>query len=188
MAQGSGLVVSGVAKRFGRSAALARADLEVGDGELLALLGPSGSGKTTLLRVLAGLERPDAGAVRFQGGDLLAQSPRERRIGMVFQHYALFRHMTVARNIAFGLESRPRRDRPGKADVQARVEDLLRLVKLEAYGARRPAQLSGGQRQRVALARALAIQPRMLLLDEPFGALDAQVRAELRRWLREVHR
>ena len=187
-ASGQGLVVAGVEKRFGRSAALAGADLVVGEGELLALLGPSGSGKTTLLRVLAGLEAPDAGTVAFQGEDLLGRSPRERRIGMVFQHYALFRHMTVARNIAFGLESRARPDRPGKAAVSARVEELLRLVKLEGYAGRRPAQLSGGQRQRVALARALAIEPRMLLLDEPFGALDAQVRAELRRWLREVHR
>ena len=187
-AQGEGLVVCGVAKRFGGSAALAGADLQVGEGELLALLGPSGSGKTTLLRVLAGLEQPDAGEVRFQGADLLAQSARDRRIGMVFQHYALFRHMTVASNIAFGLDSRPRRERIGRKAVNARVDELLRLVKLEDYGPRRPAQLSGGQRQRVALARALAIEPRMLLLDEPFGALDAQVRAELRRWLREVHR
>ena len=182
------LSIRGVAKRFGRSAALEGADLRVGEGELVALLGPSGSGKTTLLRVLAGLERPDAGAVDFGGRDLLAQSARERRIGMVFQHYALFRHMTVAGNIAFGLEARPRRERPGRRAVAERVDELLRLVSLEGFADRRPAQLSGGQRQRVALARALAIEPRLLLLDEPFGALDAQVRAGLRRWLREVHR
>ncbi len=184
----SALSIRGVAKRFGRAAALEGADLEVGEGELVALLGPSGSGKTTLLRVLAGLERPDAGAVEFGGRDLLAQSARERRIGMVFQHYALFRHMTVAGNVAFGLESRPRRERPDRRGVAAKVDELLHLVKLEGFADRRPAQLSGGQRQRVALARALAIEPQLLLLDEPFGALDAQVRSGLRRWLREVHR
>jgi len=161
--------------------------LHARDKEFLALLGPSGSGKTTLLRVLAGLERPDAGEVRFEGEDFLALPVRRRRVGMVFQHYALFRHMTVAQNIAFGLTVRPRAERPSRADVAARVADLLSLVQLEGLGARFPAQLSGGQRQRVALARALAIEPKMLLLDEPFGALDAQVRRELRRWLRAVH-
>ena len=185
---GQGLQVRGLTKRFGRSAALDDAELDVRDGELLALLGPSGSGKTTLLRVLAGLEQPDAGEVDFGGRDLLAEPPRRRRIGMVFQNYALFRHMTVAQNIAFGPSVGPRAERPERAEMAARTEELLRLVRLEGYGGRRPGELSGGQRQRVALARALAIRPRLLLLDEPFGALDAQVRTELRRWLRDVHR
>jgi sulfate transport system ATP-binding protein len=161
--------------------------LVAADKEFLALLGPSGSGKTTLLRVLAGLEQPDSGEVRFAGEDFLALPARRRRVGMVFQHYALFRHMTVAQNIAFGLAVRRRRERPSRAEVRRRVGDLLSLVQLEGLEKRFPAQLSGGQRQRVALARALAIEPRMLLLDEPFGALDAQVRRDLRRWLREVH-
>jgi len=181
------LVVNAVSKAFGRFPALAGVSLEARQGEFLALLGPSGSGKTTLLRILAGLETPDAGAVAFGGEDLLALSARERRIGMVFQHYALFRHMTVARNIAFGLSVRPRASRPARADIARRVEDLLKLVQLEGLEDRYPSQLSGGQRQRVALARALAIEPRMLLLDEPFGALDAKVRRDLRRWLRRVH-
>ncbi|MBP7648402.1 MAG: sulfate/molybdate ABC transporter ATP-binding protein [Phenylobacterium sp.] len=181
------LIVDSVAKAFGRFPALGGVSLEAREGEFLALLGPSGSGKTTLLRILAGLETPDTGAVSFNGEDLLRLSARERRIGMVFQHYALFRHMTVAKNIAFGLSVRPRATRPSKDQVAARVADLLRLVQLEELGDRYPAQLSGGQRQRVALARALAIEPRMLLLDEPFGALDAKVRRELRRWLRKVH-
>ena len=181
------LSIEAVAKAFGRFPALGGVSLDVAQGEFLALLGPSGSGKTTLLRILAGLERPDSGTVRFQGEDFLAQSARERRVGMVFQHYALFRHMTVAENIAFGLKVRPRSQRPGRTDIQARVVDLLRLVQLEGLGDRYPAQLSGGQRQRVALARALAIEPRVLLLDEPFGALDAKVRRELRRWLRHIH-
>ena len=185
---GEGLLVRGLSKRFGRSAALDGAELHVRDGELLALLGPSGSGKTTLLRVLAGLERPDEGEVSFAGLDLLAQPPRKRRIGMVFQNYALFRHMTVAQNIAFGPGVGPRAERPSRAQMAARTEELLALVKLEGYGGRRPGELSGGQRQRVALARALAIRPRLLLLDEPFGALDAQVRTGLRRWLRDIHR
>jgi sulfate transport system ATP-binding protein len=181
------LEISGVSKSFGRFPALNNVSLQARDKEFLALLGPSGSGKTTLLRVLAGLERPDAGEVRFDGEDFLAIPVRRRRVGMVFQHYALFRHMTVAQNIAFGLTVRPRRERPSKSETADRVADLLKLVQLEDLGARFPAQLSGGQRQRVALARALAIEPKMLLLDEPFGALDAQVRRELRRWLREVH-
>ena len=181
------LTIHALSKTFRGFTALDSIDLEVGDGEFLALLGPSGSGKTTLLRIMVGLEQPDAGAVRFDGEDFLAQTPRQRRVGLVFQHYALFRHMTVAANIAFGLKVRPRKERPSKAIIDARVTELLRLVQLEGLEKRYPAQLSGGQRQRVALARALAIQPRLLLLDEPFGALDAKVRRELRRWLRHIH-
>jgi sulfate transport system ATP-binding protein len=181
------LEIAGISKSFGRFPALKGVSLQAKDKEFLALLGPSGSGKTTLLRVLAGLEQPDAGEVRFDGEDFLSLPVRRRRVGMVFQHYALFRHMTVAENIAFGLKVRPRSERPSKDEVRARVTDLLSLVQLEGLEKRFPAQLSGGQRQRVALARALAIEPRMLLLDEPFGALDAQVRRELRRWLRELH-
>jgi sulfate transport system ATP-binding protein len=181
------LDIRGVSKSFGRFPALNDVSLHARDKEFLALLGPSGSGKTTLLRVLAGLERPDAGDVRFGGEDFLSIPVRRRRVGMVFQHYALFRHMTVAQNIAFGLTVRPRRERPSKSETADRVADLLKLVQLENLGGRFPAQLSGGQRQRVALARALAIEPKLLLLDEPFGALDAQVRRELRRWLRELH-
>jgi sulfate transport system ATP-binding protein len=181
------LQVSGISKSFGRYPALNDVSFAAADREFLALLGPSGSGKTTLLRVLAGLETPDAGEVRFGGEDYLAIPARRRRAGMVFQHYALFRHMTVAENIAFGLKVRPRAERPSGAEIRRRVEDLLALVQLEGLGGRYPAQLSGGQRQRVALARALAIEPRMLLLDEPFGALDAQVRRDLRGWLREMH-
>ena len=181
------LEISGVSKSFGRFPALNDVSLQAHDKEFLALLGPSGSGKTTLLRVLAGLERPDAGEVRFDGEDFLSIPVRRRKVGMVFQHYALFRHMTVAQNIAFGLTVRPRAERPSRSAVADRVADLLSLVQLEGLATRFPAQLSGGQRQRVALARALAIEPKMLLLDEPFGALDAQVRRELRRWLREVH-
>jgi sulfate transport system ATP-binding protein len=181
------LEVRGLSKAYGRFPALNDVSFAAADREFLALLGPSGSGKTTLLRVLAGLERPDAGEVRFRGEDYLAIPARRRRAGMVFQHYALFRHMTVADNIAFGLMVRPRRERPSSAEIRKRVGDLLSLVQLEGLGKRYPAQLSGGQRQRVALARAMAIEPRMLLLDEPFGALDAQVRRDLRRWLREMH-
>jgi sulfate transport system ATP-binding protein len=181
------LEIVGVSKRFDRFPALKDVSLTIQPGEFLALLGPSGSGKTTLLRVLAGLEQPDAGQVRLGDEDFLALSPRRRRVGMVFQHYALFRHMTVAQNIAFGLSVRPRAERPARDEVRRRVRELLQLVQLEGLDKRYPAQLSGGQRQRVALARALAIEPRVLLLDEPFGALDAQVRRDLRRWLREVH-
>ncbi len=181
------LEISGISKSFGRFPALRNVSLQARDKEFLALLGPSGSGKTTLLRVLAGLERPDAGDVRFDGEDFLSIPVRHRRVGMVFQQYALFRHMSVAQNIAFGLTVRPRSVRPSKSEVADRVADLLCLVQLEGLGSRFPAQLSGGQRQRVALARALAIEPKMLLLDEPFGALDAKVRRELRRWLRDLH-
>ena len=181
------LVVEKVSKQFGRFPALKSVSLKATPGEFLALLGPSGSGKTTLLRVIAGLETPEAGEVRFEGEDFLKLSPRQRRVGMVFQHYALFRHMTVEKNIGFGLRVRPARDRPSKAETKATVDRLLKLVQLDDLGKRYPAQLSGGQRQRVALARALAIQPRLLLLDEPFGALDAKVRKELRHWLRKVH-
>ena len=181
------LDIRGVTKAYGRFPALKDVSLQAREREFLALLGPSGSGKTTLLRILAGLERPDAGKVSFGGEDFLALPVRERRVGMVFQHYALFRHMTVAQNIAFGLSVRPRAMRPPRREIATRVEELLSLVQMDTLGARFPAQLSGGQRQRVALARALAIEPRMLLLDEPFGALDAQVRRDLRRWLRALH-
>ncbi len=185
--QGLALKIRGLSKSYGRFPALKDVALAAADREFLALLGPSGSGKTTLLRVLAGLETPDAGEVRFGGEDFLAIPPRRRRAGMVFQHYALFRHMTVAENIAFGLKVRPRAERPPSAEIRKRVGDLLSLVQLDGLDKRYPAQLSGGQRQRVALARALAIEPKLLLLDEPFGALDAQVRRDLRRWLREMH-
>jgi sulfate/thiosulfate transport system ATP-binding protein len=182
------LEISKLTKTFGAFWALDGVGLEVRDGEFIALLGPSGSGKTTLLRVLAGLERPDGGNIQFNGEDLIAQNVRERGAGFVFQHYALFRHMTVAQNIAFGLKVRPKETRPPKEAIKRRVEELLSLVQLEGMGKRYPSQLSGGQRQRVALARALAIEPKLLLLDEPFGALDAKVRKELRRWLRRLHR
>ena len=181
------LEIKGISKAYGRFPALKDVSLQARDKEFLALLGPSGSGKTTLLRVLAGLEQPDAGEVRFAGEDFLSLPVRQRKVGMVFQHYALFRHMTVAQNIAFGLTVRKRSEKPSKSEIADRVQDLLKLVQLEDLGERFPSQLSGGQRQRVALARALAIEPRMLLLDEPFGALDAQVRRELRRWLRDLH-
>ncbi|WBK02086.1 sulfate/molybdate ABC transporter ATP-binding protein [Methylocystis parvus OBBP] len=160
--------------------------LDIRPGELVALLGPSGSGKTTLLRVIAGLNAPDRGAVYFDGEDATLLPVQDRRVGFVFQNYALFKHMTVADNIAYGLSVRPRRLRPSKAQIDAKVVELLKFVQLEGLGARYPAQLSGGQRQRVALARALAIEPRVLLLDEPFGALDARVRKDLRHWLRQV--
>lgn len=176
-----------LSKRYSGVAALDGVDLDVAAGELVALLGPSGSGKTTLLRVIAGLLHPDAGQVLFGRDDATRLSLRERNVGFVFQHYALFKHMTVAENIAFGLRSRPRRKRPDKATIARRVEELLGLIQLPEYGGRYPEQLSGGQKQRVALARALAIDPTVLLLDEPFGALDAKVRVELRRWLRELH-
>lgn len=177
------ITVQNVSKRFGNFAALDNVSLEVPGGSLVALLGPSGSGKTTLLRVIAGLERGDTGTVEYHGEDVTDQAARERNVGFVFQHYALFRHMTVFENIAFGLRVRKR---PAD-EIQRRVEELLSLVRLERMDRRYPSQLSGGQRQRVALARALAIEPKVLLLDEPFGALDAKVRQELRRWLRRLH-
>ena len=177
-----------VTKQFTASApALAGIDLAVSSGELLALLGPSGSGKTTLLRTIAGLERPSSGSILFGGEDASHKSVQERRIGFVFQHYALFRHMTVEQNVGYGLRVRPRAVRPSRAEIARRVRDLLDLVQLSGLARRFPAQLSGGQRQRVALARALAVEPQVLLLDEPFGALDAKVRRELRRWLRHIH-
>ena len=174
-------------KAFGKTVVCNQLDLQVASGELVALLGPSGSGKTTLLRIIAGLEVPDSGQVFFHGEDTTRTDVRERRVGFVFQHYALFAHMTVFDNVAFGLNVRPRGERPPAAEIRAKVSELLRLVQLEQLGGRYPHQLSGGQRQRIALARALAVQPRVLLLDEPFGALDAKVRKELRRWLRRLH-
>jgi sulfate/thiosulfate transport system ATP-binding protein len=179
--------VRGISKRFGIFPALHDVSLTIGDGELVALLGPSGSGKTTLLRVIAGLDFPDAGGVWFDGAEAGTRSVQHRNVGFVFQHYALFRHMTVFENVAFGLRVRPRAARPSEADIRGRVRELLALVQLEMVMDRYPSQLSGGQRQRVALARALAVEPRILLLDEPFGALDAKVRQELRRWLRRLH-
>jgi len=179
--------VRNLLKTFGSFTALDDVSLEIAEGELLALLGPSGSGKTTLLRILAGLEYPDAGQIFFNGDDATSLSAKERNVGFVFQHYALFRHMTVFDNIAFGLTVRPRKSRPGKKEIAEKVNMLLSMVQLEGMADRYPSQLSGGQRQRVALARALAVEPRVLLLDEPFGALDARVRKELRRWLRRLH-
>ena len=179
--------VKNLVKKFGSFAALDGVDLKVNDGELLALLGPSGSGKTTLLRIIAGLDWPDSGEVTFNGEDALAQGARERHVGFVFQHYALFRHMSVFENVAFGLRVQSRAVRKDEATIRARVKELLDLVQLDWLADRYPGQLSGGQRQRIALARALAIEPRILLLDEPFGALDAKVRKELRRWLRSLH-
>ena len=174
-------------KLFGATTALDGLNLSIGGGEFLALLGPSGSGKTTLLRVLAGLEFVNAGSIEIDGRPIQGVPARQRRIGLVFQHYALFRHMTVARNVAFGLEVRPRKDRPSAAAIRARVEELLDLMEIPELADRYPEQISGGQRQRVALARALAIEPKLLLLDEPFGALDAKVRRNLRVWLRGLH-
>lgn len=176
-----------IVKRFGAFSALNNVDLTIADGELLALLGPSGSGKTTLLRIIAGLDWPDSGSVSFDGENALARGAGERQVGFVFQHYALFRHMTVFENVAFGLRVQPRAVRKDEASISARVKELLDLVQLDWLADRYPSQLSGGQRQRIALARALATEPRILLLDEPFGALDAKVRKELRRWLRSLH-
>jgi len=179
--------IRSVNKHFGQFHALKDVNLDVDSGELLALLGPSGCGKTTLLRIIAGLESPDTGSILFAGEDATDVHVRERNVGFVFQHYALFRHMTVFENVAFGLRVKPRSLRPSEAQIKAKVHDLLKLVQLDWLADRFPAQLSGGQRQRIALARALAVEPKVLLLDEPFGALDAKVRKELRRWLRRLH-
>ena len=179
--------IRNVSKQFGDFHALRGVSLDIESGELIALLGPSGCGKTTLLRIIAGLETADAGSILFSGEDTADVHVRERQVGFVFQHYALFRHMTVFENVAFGLRVKPRGQRPAEAEIRKKVHDLLGLVQLDWLADRFPSQLSGGQRQRIALARALAVEPRVLLLDEPFGALDAKVRKELRRWLRRLH-
>jgi sulfate transport system ATP-binding protein len=179
--------VDRIHKAFGTFEALHDVSLKIESGELVALLGPSGSGKTTLLRIIAGLDLPDSGTIRLNNEDATNSTARDRQVGFVFQHYALFRHLTVFENIAFGLRLRPKTTRPPEAEIRDRVRKLLELIQLDWLGDRYPNQLSGGQRQRVALARALAVEPRVLLLDEPFGALDAKVRKELRRWLRHLH-
>ncbi|NHZ61061.1 sulfate/molybdate ABC transporter ATP-binding protein [Massilia genomosp. 1] len=179
--------VKNINKRFGDFVALDNVSLQFPSGELTALLGPSGCGKTTLLRIIAGLEHPDSGHVLLDGQDASDRHVRERQVGFVFQHYALFKHMTVFENVAFGLRVKPRKDRPNEQQIRHKVQQLLELVQLDWLADRHPPQLSGGQRQRIALARALAVEPRVLLLDEPFGALDAKVRKELRRWLRRLH-
>ncbi|MET4163138.1 sulfate transport system ATP-binding protein [Marinobacterium sp. MBR-111] len=179
--------VRGIHKQFGDFTALDNIDLDFPSGELVALLGPSGCGKTTLLRIIAGLEQSDAGQVLLEGEDASDTHVRERQVGFVFQHYALFKHMTVFDNVAFGMRMKPRKQRPSEAQIRDKVHQLLNLVQLDWLADRFPSQLSGGQRQRIALARALAVEPRVLLLDEPFGALDAKVRKELRRWLRQLH-
>lgn len=179
--------IEGITKNFGSFQALKNISLEIPDGQLVGLLGPSGSGKTTLLRIVAGLETADEGRILFQGDDVTRLHVRERRVGFVFQHYALFRHMTVAENVAFGLDVLPSRQRPPAAEIRKRVNTLLEMVQLSHLAQRYPAQLSGGQKQRIALARALSMEPQILLLDEPFGALDAKVRKDLRRWLRTLH-
>jgi len=181
------ITIDNLVKTFGTASALNGVSLDIADGSFVALLGPSGSGKTTLLRIIAGLETADSGHVLFGGEDVTDRPVQRRNIGFVFQHYALFRHMTVAQNIAFGLTVMKRRERPTSQAIAARVEELLALVQLPGLGGRFPSQLSGGQRQRVALARALAREPAILLLDEPFGALDTKVRRELRGALREIH-
>jgi sulfate transport system ATP-binding protein len=174
-------------KRFGKTVVCDNIELEIPSGELVALLGPSGSGKTSLLRIIAGLEVPDSGSVLFHGEDTTRTDVRERQVGFVFQHYALFPQMTIFENVAFGLRVRPKASRPAEREIHAKVTELLKLVQLDWLADRYPHQLSGGQRQRIALARALAVEPKVLLLDEPFGALDAKVRKELRRWLRRLH-
>jgi sulfate transport system ATP-binding protein len=179
--------VRNINKRFGEFVALDNVSLQFPNGELTALLGPSGCGKTTLLRIIAGLEHPDSGTVLLDAADASARHVRERQVGFVFQHYALFKHMTVFENVAFGLRVKARKERPSEQQIRHKVQQLLQLVQLDWLADRYPPQLSGGQRQRIALARALAVEPRVLLLDEPFGALDAKVRKELRRWLRRLH-
>lgn len=179
--------IRNIKKNFGQFSALNDVSLDVPSGELVALLGPSGCGKTTLLRIIAGLESPDDGSIHFHGKDTTERSVQDRQVGFVFQHYALFRHMTVFENVAFGLRVRPKSTRPSDTEIKRRVHELLELVQLDWLADRYPPQLSGGQRQRIALARALAVEPKVLLLDEPFGALDAKVRKELRRWLRRLH-
>ncbi len=179
--------IRNIHKQFGDFTALNDVSLDIESGELVALLGPSGCGKTTLLRIIAGLETADTGSIAFGGEDTTHVHVRERQVGFVFQHYALFRHMTVFENVAFGLRVRPRATRPSNAEISRKVHELLGLVQLDWLADRYPSQLSGGQRQRIALARALAVEPKVLLLDEPFGALDAKVRKELRRWLRRLH-
>jgi len=186
-ADGMSIEVRNVTKKFGEFVAVNNVSLRVPSGELVALLGPSGSGKTSLLRIIAGLEQADAGRVLFEGEDATARDVRHRGVGFVFQHYALFRHMSVFENVAFGLRVRPRAARPSEKQIQGRVMELLKLVQLDWLANRLPSELSGGQRQRIALARALAVEPQVLLLDEPFGSLDAKVRQELRRWLRRLH-
>lgn len=179
--------ISNISKTFDSFRALNNVDLNIKTGELVALLGPSGSGKTTLLRIIAGLETPSDGSIIFDGEDNTQKTTQSRKVGFVFQHYALFKHMTVFENVAFGLKVRPAKLRPSKEEIHKKVYELLGLVKMEELANRYPEQLSGGQRQRIALARALAVEPKVLLLDEPFGALDAKVRKELRRWLRKLH-
>ncbi|PWC11305.1 sulfate/molybdate ABC transporter ATP-binding protein [Brenneria corticis] len=179
--------IRNINKQFGQFQALNQINLAIQSGELVALLGPSGCGKTTLLRIIAGLEQPDSGNIIFHGEDVSVHDVRQRNVGFVFQHYALFRHMTVFDNVAFGLRMKPKSTRPSKRDIEKKVHELLRLVQLEWLADRYPEQLSGGQRQRIALARALIVEPSILLLDEPFGALDAKVRKELRRWLSRLH-
>jgi sulfate transport system ATP-binding protein len=179
--------IRNVSKRLGGKTILDKVSLDIPEGSLMALLGPSGSGKTTLLRIIAGLEHPDEGEVHVSGEPRAARRPQDGHVGFVFQHYALFPHMSVRQNVAFGLEVKPRSQRAIREVIRTRVDELLALIQMDSYGGRLPAELSGGQRQRVALARALAVEPRVLLLDEPFGALDAQVRAELRQWLRRLH-
>ncbi|MEP9407285.1 sulfate/molybdate ABC transporter ATP-binding protein [Peribacillus frigoritolerans] len=181
------IIIENVSKYYGSFKALRNIDLEIKSGELVALLGPSGSGKTSLLRIIAGLEQAENGKILFNEENYTHKHVKDRNVGFVFQHYALFRNMTIFDNIAYGLKVRPRKTRPSKEVIEQKVTELLQLVKLEGYKDRYPSQLSGGQRQRVALARALAVEPNILLLDEPFGALDAKVRKELRRWLRRLH-
>lgn len=180
--------IENISKSFGKATILQGIDLNIHSGELVALLGPSGSGKTSLLRIIAGLEQPDQGQIIFDQQDLTNTHVSDRKVGFVFQHYALFRNMTIYENVAYGLRVRPKKSRPSKAEIDSKVRELLELIKLDKIADRYPAQLSGGQRQRVALARSLAVEPEVLLLDEPFGALDAKVRKELRRWLRKLHK